>query len=312
MTTFVGRDGERTELEQMLTAALDGRGALALLAGEPGIGKTTLAEQVATAATSRGAAVRWGRCPEATGAPPFWPFRPIVQSWPPADGLDRFELFENIAAALANDAAPSGLVVILDDLHWADEGTLRLLEHIAVGLPQTRLLIIGTYRDVDVGRGDPLERALGTLVRHATQFKLRGLARADVAQLAGAARGNEVDPATVSALVDHTDGNPFFLNQVMRLLAAEGRLEGVPPGVGEVVRRRLERLGDDAVGVLTVAAVLGRGFDARLVEALHGGGVDVDKAIDSAVDAALLEEDGALPGRYRFVHALVREVLYED
>jgi class 3 adenylate cyclase len=316
----VGRKVERTTIEGALADALAGRGGLVLLAGEAGIGKTTLAEYATEMARAQGAITRWGRCREGIGAPAFWPWMQVVEPWPKVDeDSDRFELFERVATQLAAAAKERGLVLVLDDLHWADDASIRLLDHLAPGLHDHRVLVIGTYRDDEVVGGHPLKQTLATIVRHGPQLTLRGLREQDVATLARELVDVELDARGASAVTAHTDGNPFFVAEVVRLLASEDRLAdlgttdlGVPSGVAEVVRRRVARLGEEGAEVLAAAAVIGRSFDEPVLETLVDGGADVEKAIDTALTASLIEADGPRPDRYRFSHALVREVVYGD
>src|SRR5688572_5827515 len=160
----VGRKVERATIEAAVADALGGRGGVVLLAGEAGIGKTTLAQHATDLAERRGAIVRWGRCREAIGAPAFWPWMQVMEPWPKVDeDSDRFELFEQVAGALASNAAERGLVVVLDDLHWADDASIRLLDHLASGLHDRRMLVIGTYRDDEVIGSHPLKETLGAI-----------------------------------------------------------------------------------------------------------------------------------------------------
>jgi hypothetical protein len=221
---FVGRAAELGELRAAADQALDGRGQLVLVGGEPGIGKTRTSEEVATYARVRGAKAHWGRCHEGEGAPAYWPWvqairsyvreaDPVALGWEmgtgaaeiarvvpevaerigvarPAESLDpgddraRFRLFDAISTFLSSASASRPLVLVLDDLHWADEPSLLLLEFVARQLGDTSLLVIGTYRDVEVRRDHPLSRVLGELGRadRTRRVVLRGLQEADVAR----------------------------------------------------------------------------------------------------------------------------------
>ena len=320
MTAVVGRKVERATVERAVAEALGGRGGLVLLAGEAGIGKTTLAEHAAGLAEAAGASTRWGRCREGTGAPAFWPWMQVVDPWPRLDGdVDRFELFEQVGRSLGSAAADRPLVIVLDDLHWADDASIRLLDHLAPWLHDQRLLVIGTYRDDEITSHHPLKESLAAIVRHGPHLRLQGLREDDVASLARELVGVDLDERGAAAVTAHTDGNPFFVAEVVRLLASEDRLAdlaasglGVPSGVAEVVRRRVARLGEDGAAVLSTASVIGRSFDEAVLATLVEDGADVEKAIDTALLASLLEPDGLRPDRYRFAHALVREVVYGD
>ncbi|MGH9173907.1 MAG: AAA family ATPase, partial [Vicinamibacterales bacterium] len=289
---FVGRETELSQLRRAVDGATGGRAGIALLAGEPGIGKTTLAEEAVTYALLRGAQPLWGRCYEWEGAPAYWPWVQVIRAYlqerdpgrlraemgpgaaeiaqlvpdlreqlpdlpelPRMDGEQaRYRLFESIAGFLRNATAQQPLLLILDDLHWADTPSLLLLQFVARELPQSRLLIVGTYRDVEIGRRHPLTATLAELSRgHATQrIALHGLASDDIARLIALSTGVEPEPGLVDAVERETEGNPFFVSEVVRLLVAEGGL-GRPPGaatwsvripesVRDVVGRRLERL----------------------------------------------------------------------
>ncbi len=354
---FVGRDTELSELRDDADDALGGRAQLVLLAGEPGIGKTRTAEEVATYARLRGANVHWGRCHEGEGAPPYWPWvqairsyvreaDPVALAWEMGAGAPeiarvvpelaerigdaapdtaeseqaRFRLFDAISAFLTNASASRPLVVVLDDLHWADEPSLLLLEFIARGLSASSLLLVGTYRDVELGRHHPLARVLGDLsgLERSDRVVLRGLAEDDIASYVRRSTGADAPAELIAEVHRQTEGNPFFVGEVVRLLASEGRLDGgggamtIPQGVRDVVGRRLDRLSPAANEVLRTAAAIGRDFDsealARIVDLERA---ELDDALNEAVEAQFLDERRD-DGRYRFAHALVRETLYEE
>ena len=265
---FVGREKELAELRDAVDEALGGRGRLVLLVGEPGIGKTRTAEELATYARLRGAQVLWGRCYEGEGAPrllalgagdpllrPRAPTRSAL-AWEMGAGRRRHRpascprsrerlarspapptsrtsrpasgFFDAIATFLPTPPASRPLVLVLDDLHWADEPSLLLLQFIARGARDAALLVIGTYRDVELGRHHPLSRALGELVRAGSRAGSscaasagggdRQLHRDDRRDRAPAGAGRE-------AVHEQTEGNPFFVGEVVRLLASEGALE---------------------------------------------------------------------------------------
>ena len=354
-----GRDRERAELMAGLEDALVGQGRLFLIAGEPGIGKTRLAEQLASHAVERGARVVWGRCWEGGGAPPYWPWAQVVQAV--AEGRDdetvrawlgsgaayvgqlapdlgmrlgttdgaavpsiasetaRFFLFEATAAFLKRAAADRPSVLVLEDLHAADDPSLLLLRYLARGLRVSRLLVVGTYRDVEVWRAPGVSDALGELVRDGELMTLRGLARDDVRGLIGDLVGAAPSDATVKAVHETTEGNPLFVREAVRLLASEGRLEqpgrsGVPiPGsVRTLIQQRLAALSAGAVQALSAAAVVGREFDLALVGPACDLSVErVLDAISEAVTVGVVVEESVSLGRYRFSHALMREVIYE-
>jgi class 3 adenylate cyclase/tetratricopeptide (TPR) repeat protein len=357
---LVGRGTERAELGAALESALGGQGRLALIAGEAGIGKTRIAEELCAEARSREARVAWGRCREGAGAPAFWPWRQALRAYaagrPPAEvaaelgpevaelgqllpelanlegaprpateldpEMARFRLFDAMTSCLRSAAAGRGLVVVLDDLHWADQASLLLLGFVAGELADTRILVIGTYRDVEVDRRHPLSGTLAELFRQpATLYLvLSGLDRGDVGRFIAGVTG--IDPAVdlVAAVHDQTEGNPYFVSELVRLLAAEHRLEvsglqdaGVPEGIRHVIGRRLNRLSDTANSSLAAASVQGRDFDLDVVARVTGmsPGIVLD-ALEEAMDARLVAELERRPGRFRFAHALVHETLYEE
>jgi predicted ATPase len=359
---FVGRDREVADLVAALEDAIGGRLRLLLVAGEPGIGKTWLAEHLADHATGRGARVLWARCWEAGGAPPFWPWTQLLgilaeelddqalatclgagaaavaelvpglgerlgETAPPpapsrASDAARFSLFEATAGFLRRSAAVRPLVLVLEDLQAADEASLLLLEFLVKDPRGARLLVVGTYRNVAADHVRGVGDAMGQLVREGHLLSLRGLDRREVRELIEALAGVVPSEATVAAVHQATEGNPLFVRETVRLLAADAALEDsgrlrVPlsGSVRTVIGRRLAPLSADAVLVLSAAAVVGREFDLSLVQA--AGELPVDRVVGALSEAAALDvvaeraqEEGAV-GRFRFSHSLIREVLYE-
>ena len=360
---LVGRDDQLAALEGILAGARDGRGRVVLVAGEPGIGKTRLAEEAARRGAAAGMQVAWGRCHEGDGAPALWPWAQVVRqlaaelgpgqlaamlgpsaAWlgplmpelagparpagppPLADlGAARFQLNQAVAGLLRRLAETRPLLVVVDDLHWADAPSLSLLAFLAADLKDASLVVVGTYRDVEVVPGRPLADTLGALAREPVveRISLGGLDRAGVARLVGRTIGGRPAEPLVQAVVDRCGGNPFFITELLRLLQSERRLAApdaavaarreVPVGVRDVLRARLARLPAQTATLLMVAAVAGRGFDLDLIEAVTG--LEDEPALDAAeaaVLAGLVIEDDRAAGRYRFAHALVRETIYED
>jgi DNA-binding winged helix-turn-helix (wHTH) protein len=352
-SAFVGRAEALGELRRALAATAAGRGALVLLVGEPGIGKTRTLEELAGEARREG--VRWlaGRCTEGEGAPAFWPFAQILRAlrdsrggaaaregaadpfaaWAaPTPGSDRlgsaegeqarFRFFDSVAEALRREAARTRLLVSVDDLHWADGDSLRLFRFLAGELRDAPVLLVGTYRDVEVRRGHPLARTLGDLAREprASRVALRGLTAEEVALLVESVAGARPDAALVAALADLTEGNPFFVREMARWLREQGRpLAGpvpalaLPQGVRDAIGRRLDALSAPCNELLRVAAVIGREFDAVLLADASGTAHDaLLERLAEAFAAGVLAQDGDAPGRYAFAHALVRQTLYEE
>ena len=355
---LVGRGRELQAFDAAIDAALAGRASVVLVAGEPGIGKTRLAGEAAARAAERGAAVAWGRCFEGEGAPAFWPWTQVVRtlaggvdadalrSWvgsaagdlahvvpelrevfPDAQipaALDpdqaRLRLFDAVTRLLAA-AARRPLVVVLDDLHWADPPSLQLLPFAAAQLGDSPLLLVATYRDTEVGTGHPLAAALAALARldSTTRLGLRGLAPVEVRRFVAEATGRPPTHETVAALWDRTEGNPFFLGQLVRLIdsadgdAAPDLVGAVPGGVQDVIRHRLSLLPPDATRLLGMAAVIGRDFEVAALGVVSALDEElILEHVEAASHARLVEESRDVVGRYRFVHALVRETLYDE
>ena len=355
---FVGRERELAELVAGLDDAFAGRGGLFLLAGEPGIGKSRLAEELIAYAGARGARILVGRCWEAGGAPAYWPWvqslRPYLRdidaeslrshlregagdvarlfpelcdvladlpSAPPIESEGaRFRLFDSMTAFLKRVATTRPLVLVLDDLHAADEPSLLLLRFLARELGDSRLLIVGAYRDVDPTLADPLATTLAELAREPVTrtLALAGLGEADVARFieltAPGASAADLGPAVHA----ETDGNPLFVSETVRLLAAEGRLDepataplAIPRSVRDVIGRRLRRLSDECNRLLALASVLGREFD---LDALAGvSGLERDgilELLDEGIEARVVSEVPGAIGRMRFAHALIRDTAY--
>ncbi len=360
---LVGRERELAELRAALDTALAGHGRLVLLGGEPGIGKTRLAAVLADEARARDVAVWWGRGWEDGSAPAFWPWNTALRPWAEAvpqevlvaavgvrgaelahvfpvlrerlQGLAdseswesdqaRFRLFDAVSRFLAAVAAPAGLVVVLDDVHWADRPTLKLLEFVAADLRASRVLVVGTYRDTEVQREDVLFDTLSRLAREPPVRRLvvTGLSATQCAQWVALAGARADAESLGGTLHRETNGNPFFLGEIVRLLSSEGRLQPgidgrpVSPSIGEVISRRVARLGDDCRAVLRVAALLGDLIDVAMLEKIVAGerageAVRVADQLRRAARDRILAEAEGRPGRYGFAHALIRRVLADE
>jgi tetratricopeptide (TPR) repeat protein len=314
---LVGREAQLAAVGAAVRAGAAGRGRVVLIAGEPGIGKTRLAEEVARRGAAEGIRVASGRCYEEEGAPAFWPWVQVVRQLlaevppgalggllersgpeltrllpelkeqlpaaepPPVVELAtaRFRLCQAVSGLLRRLSQDRPLLVVVDDLHWADAGSLGLLAFVATELRQARLTVLGTYRDIKVTAGQPLAETLGVLAREPVveRVTLRGLGEAEVASILAAVIGTPAAERLVQAVHDRTDGNPFFVSELLRLLQSERVFAGdeamatarraIPAGVREVLQRRLARLPEQTNAVLLVAAVAGRDFDLDLVEA---------------------------------------------
>ena len=358
---FVGREGPLEWLRAQWADARDGSGRLAVIAGDPGIGKTRLASEFARAARDEGAAVLLGRCHEEvlTSYQPFVEaFGRYVAAVPPdvlRDQLgahggelsrlvpeltrrlpdlpdpgggdsegERFRLFEAAGSQLANASRSWPVVLLLEDLHWADKPTALLLAHIVRSIQTERVLVIGTYRETELG--EPLVSVLADLRRDRAleRLRLESLYRGDVATLIAAWLGRTPPTHYAHALHRETEGNPFFIEEVLRHLIEVGAVDetawrrlasftelGIPDGVREAIERRLATLSPAARRIVTMAAAIGRSFSIRVLAALAELPEDrLLEALEEAAKHRIIEEEAGAPGRYAFAHALIRETLY--
>ncbi len=354
-STLVGRHRELGVLSDALAAAAVGHGGAVLLLGEPGIGKTRLAEWAVESAVEHGFLTAWARGPERRSVPPFWavtqltrqlghggidtaPVDALLDTAPPGahqdtappgthqdtappgapsnDGHERFRIYRAMTATLADADRP--VLLVIDDLHWADADSLRLIEHLAADLSTMPVLLVATTRPLTDESPDVLVDCLAELARvpGSAQLALPGLGIDDVESWL-AARTDIVVPHAVAELVhERAGGNPLFVKEVTELLASEGRLadedaakeaRAIPPGVQFVVRRRVSRLPPASQQTLGVAAVLGVRFTLATVAVANGTDPAATlTALAPALDAGLLvESDGELA----FSHALVADAL---
>ncbi|WP_328364969.1 AAA family ATPase [Micromonospora zamorensis] len=329
---FVGRDTELDRLRQAAEAASRRREpTLALLSGDPGAGKTAMAETLTERLAAEGWTTAWGRSPEYEGAPPAWPWTQITDALAgpadagPADGLvaddgsgdpagTRFRRHRAVASLVSAVADRGPVLLVLDDLHRADGDTLDLLTALLTG-PQPAtgpVLILGTYRATEISPEltAALARAAGL---EPIREYLAGLPVSATDELARAVVGAALDPATARLIHDRSGGNPFFVRELAQLYASEGEvaLAAVPPGVRDVIRHRLAQLPTPTRTVLRQAAVLGRDLDPEVLGALVGDPTAVLDAVDRALQAGFLTEREP-DGRLRFTHILVRDTLYAD
>jgi class 3 adenylate cyclase/tetratricopeptide (TPR) repeat protein len=370
----IGREVEFALLDTAAKRVASGEGReLILLAGEPGQGKTTLVSELARHAHGGGMTVLLGRCDEEVGAP-YRPFHEALSHFvahadeellrthmashggelarmvpalsqrlgelPPTQTTDpdteRYLLYSAVVGLLEEASGERPVVLVLDDLHWADKPSLQLLRHVVANSSATRLLILGTYRDGELSAAHPLNEALATLHREPTgvsTIDLKGLEDTGVIAFMESAAGHALDDAGVGLahqLYRETDGNPFFVAEVLRNLSESGDIfqdastgrwmtkdtEGplsLPHSVRTVIGTRVSRLGEGATKVLSMAAVIGRDFGIELLA--EATKVDEDELIDlldEAQRAAVVQELSDAPGRYTFSHALVQHTLYED
>ncbi|PXY19662.1 ATPase [Prauserella muralis] len=319
--------------------AADSHGGLVLVTGEAGIGKTTLVAGAADEARRHGALVLAGACWDSGSAPGYWPWVQVLRAlrrtatpeeWSAAeqaggDGLavllgeaprqdtsDSFALHDAVTSALVSVSQSRPVVVVLDDLHWADTASLRLLEFAARHTWFERLLLIGAYRDVEVeDTGHALGPLILSLVAKATTVTLTGLDRDDIAALMARTVGHEPDPELVAEVHRRTGGNPFFVEQTARLWHSGGSVTAIAPGVRDAVRHRLSLLPAPVAQLLTAASVLGSEFHRQVLAAAVAAPVaQVDRLLDRAIAARLVTAKGG--GVFAFAHDLVRESLHES
>jgi DNA-binding SARP family transcriptional activator len=335
---FVGREEALRQLTEALAAAEAGRGRVVTVSGEPGVGKTSLLRRFAELA---GVPVLWGTCPEHVAAPSLWLWEQVLRaagtSFPQrsiprpvaelldgdtrqlVDGVDMagatLRRFEAIVQYLTDVSRTGPLVVMLDHLHRADPSSLRLLAHLAESVPASRLLLVVSYQSDEA---PILAETLAALARREMpRMELTGLTPQDTRTLASAILRRDVSRRTAEGLCARTEGNPFFLRELIKLLTSDQRLDDphagpVPAPVREVVLRRIARLPQPVAEVLSVAAVVGRHFDIEVVADVMSVEIDTALAIlDTAVAAGLIGEDQQRLGWFRFTHALVAEALYE-
>lgn len=366
---FVDRQESRADLRRAMHAALGGRGSLALVCGEPGVGKTRLATEVCAEAETHGMRVLLGHCAEMDGGTPFLPFveileqaliapqspealrallgdagpelarmapwlRRVVPDLPPPLDLPpeqaRRYLFLSVQEFAERAAHDRPLLLVLEDLHWADESSLLLLEYLIPQLSSMSALIIGTYRDSEVDAAHPLARILGQLVRWrlGVRVALDRLAEDDVRVMVRGLAGEDAPAGLVHAINAQSDGNPFFVEEVYLHLAESGALLDergrvradlrmdqldVPDSVRLVIGGRLARLSDPARTVLDAAAPSGRLFEVDVVNRVAGLPLDsLADALDESERAGLIAPVPSDRTRMAFVHELFRQTVLAE
>jgi tetratricopeptide (TPR) repeat protein len=368
---FVGREAELRQLQSAFDAATSGQGSLIMVVGEPGIGKTALCEQLATYVALRGGRALVGHCyEEGSLSLPYLAFVEALRAYaqtcdasrlreelgPGAPDVarivseirerlrieprpkgdpeeERYRLLQAVSDFLGSAAAAKPLLIVLEDLHSADRGTLEMLEHVARNLGDKRLLLVGTYRDIEVDRTHPLSAALAELRRlpHFGRVLLRGLNADEVRRMLSGIAGQDVPWGLAEAVHRQTEGNPLFVQEVVRYLAEEGiieREEGrwqaksdtpvemrIPDGLRDVIGKRLSGLSESCNKALSVAAVIGRDFQMEVLQKVAGMNDDeLFGALEEARKAAVIEERTGAGAKvnYRFAHAFFRQTLYEE
>jgi hypothetical protein len=322
---FVGREAQLAVAEFHLDGLARSSGSLLVLVGEPGIGKTRLAEEVVGLARERGARTVWATAWRGDGAPPLWPWVQILRQLtgsaagldhpqpesPTASSAARFAQFESIVQQLLAAAAAEPLVVVIDDLHWADTGSIRLLTFVAAAIRDARCMLFATYRPDELAGGDRAE-----LARVGTTLAVPPLPAGEAATLLRLAVGADVSLDAVAAIAARSGGNPLFVWEFGQLMAQSGRRDvapaAIPGAVTAVIERRLARLSEEAVAVLRVAAVVGDPFSATSVSAVAGiAADDVDVGLAAAAAAGLVTVTTVQTG-FCFSHDLLREVVLEN
>ncbi len=373
---LVGRGNEQQQLQQHWANAQQARGQLVLLSGEPGVGKTRLAQELVAHAQRSGATLLRGGCYEYEATTPYLPFVEAFREWtrrqsadqlrsalgatapeiaklapeieaklgvlapntPLSPSEERMRLFDNAARFLQGLAAERGLLVFIDDVHWADQGTLSLLHYLLRHLRNDRVLFLVAYREIELDRAHPLASALVEWNRErlGTRIALGRLTRADTGTLLATLFGvANVSDDFIAALYRETEGNPFFIEEVIKSLIEQGQIYrdgdnwgrkethelAIPQSVKEAIGRRLSRLSEPAMDALRTAAALGKIFPFRELAAASTIGEDaLLDALDEATAAQLVRANATGPGasssgadeNFAFTHDKIREVLYEE
>ncbi|HEY41443.1 MAG TPA: protein kinase [Dehalococcoidia bacterium] len=365
---FVGREPEQKQLQAAFDGAMSGQGALMMVVGEPGIGKTALCEQLSTYVTLRGGKMLVGHCyEEGSLSLPYLAFVEAMRSYvlsretrdlrkelgtgaadvarivsevreklkveprpPESPEEERYRLMQAVTSFLTNAAKVQPLLIVLEDLHDSDKGTLEMLTHVSRNLSGARLLLVGTYRDVEVDRTHPLSAALAELRRVATfnRVLLRGLNADEVRRMLESITRQDVPWGLAEAVHRQTEGNPLFVQEVVRYLVEEGLIsrEGgqwkattlemsIPEGLRDVVGKRLSGLSQECNRILSIASVIGREFRLAVLQKVADVSDDeLFAALEEAKGAAVVEERSTVGAAvtYRFTHAFFRQTLYEE
>ncbi|MFZ1122464.1 MAG: AAA family ATPase, partial [Candidatus Binataceae bacterium] len=365
-TAFAGRETERRAIRAVIDRALSGRGSLVMLGGGPGVGKTGLAMEMADYAWRVGFRCLVGHCYERDEPFPYLPFVEIIESnLAQAASLDDFRrwmgenaaelaqiaprlrrvfpdipqppelpptqkrryLIQSVAEALGRATQTRSYLYILEDLHWADESTLALLNYLANRVAQLPLVIVGTYRDGFLDDNSALIRTLEELIRLGSRpLKLGGLSRDAIAQMLHGLSQRQAPESLVSLIFEESQGNPFFVEEMYRHLIEDGKVFDaagrfrtdieideidVPENVRLIIGRRLERLDENEQRALAAAAVIGRSFSFQLLAEISQ--IDVDElftVIEKAQPMGLIVSSSEGPERpFTFRHELVRQTL---
>jgi predicted ATPase/DNA-binding CsgD family transcriptional regulator len=363
--SFIGRGMELKALRAALDRVHAGTDQLVMLAGDGGMGKTRLCEEVASEAEQRHIPTAWGRCFEEPGAPAYWPWIQAMRSrfdtlddtrlhallgedaaaiagivpelrhrlgdLPPLGALEpdqqRFQLFHAVTGFWQRIAGEGALLLILENLHWADPSSLRLLGFFAAQRGAHRLMLLGTYRQTELTRPHALGESLAELARCPgyQHLRLNGFSREETAQFLQSASGESPAPEALATLHQRTEGHPLFLVETVRYLLVESRtgtsfkpdaagaLNAIPEGVRAIIGKRLNRLSPACTRLLSIAACIGRSFSTEQLVPLVAESSEeaVLAALEEAQSAHIIESQ-ARPDQYQFSHALIRETLYDE
>jgi class 3 adenylate cyclase len=371
---FVGREAEVADLRAAVDAAVSGRGRIVMISGEAGVGKSRLAAETATYANLRGAQVLIGRALEDEGAPAFWPWIQVIRAYvqerdgeelapllgsgaadiaqvvpevrshlpdlpePPIAEPEqaRFRLFDAVARLLANASRAKPLIVVLEDLHWADKPSLMLLQFVARSVPEMRVLLVGTVRDAELEDDHPVAELLGDVARArgSSRVRLTGLSRDEAREMIEAIARQKLESpderGLVRAIFEESNGNPYFVEEIVRHLVESGtiyrrggrwasdakRVEdlGIPAGIGEIISQRLARLPAGCRRTLAFAAVIGREFRREILEQIVDERVrpQVATHLEEALGADVVRVDRDERDRYSFDRPVMREIFYKE
>lgn len=348
VASLVGREQELAAVQTHLAGAREGRGRLVLVTGDAGIGKTRLADEVASIAADEGFVVAWVQCAPVAEAPPYWPWRQLVkQVWahadiaPETDHLEQLRhlldldhgrgdgervaqpapwvMVDEVARSLALSSRVKPLLLVIEDLESADEASLTLLRYLVPNLRAERTLVLGTFDEV-AARKSSTSNVLHALARECPLLSLNALHEVETSQLLKQFANDDVPPALVAAIHDASGGNPLFIRETTRLLRSRGDIRRpdhslgfrVPDGIKDLIRQRLVGLAPETRVLLSVAAIVGRRFEVRLLSDMAKvPQPDAIELLEAAAEEHLVEATDAI-GTYAFSHVLVRETLYED
>lgn len=323
---YLGRERELDEAERVVAAVASSERRLLLVSGDAGIGKSHFIREVTARAQESGFLTAIGRCWEATDAPAYWVWTQVLESlgiespFKMDVSLDRFAQFQAVDALLRDLADAQPIMTVLEDLHAADESSLLLMRFLIGQSASTPILIVGSYDPRTIKYRPDLVRAMSSLVPEATRIELEGLDVEHVTSMYERIAGSLPSEPIAHAIQEASQGNPFFIQETVRLLISKGDLHRpdhsvgfrVPEGARDIIRARLAMLPEASHETLGIASVLGRQFELSLLESVAE--LDLDTLLgllEEPMQKEILEEAGAL-GNYRFTHVLLREVLYED